>query len=37
MGPVTWVAVHLGLVCLTVVATALSIYLIYVMIRPERF
>jgi len=37
MGPLTWVTDNLGLTCLTVLATALSIYLIYVMIRPERF
>ncbi len=37
MGPLTWVADHLGLIVLTVLALGLSIYLVYVMIRPERF
>jgi K+-transporting ATPase KdpF subunit len=28
---------HLGLVVLTVVAIALSLYLIYAMVHPEKF
>lgn len=32
-----WVQQHLGLVVLSVIATVLVVYLIYVMLRPERF
>lgn len=31
-----WVDQHLGLVALTLVAVALSAYLVYVMVHPER-
>jgi K+-transporting ATPase KdpF subunit len=37
MGPLLWVTDHLGLLVLSALATGLSIYLVYVMIRPERF
>jgi len=37
MGSLSWLADNLGLTVLTVLAVALSLYLIYVMIRPERF
>lgn len=32
-----WVQQHLGLMVLTVLSTALILYLVYVMLRPERF
>ena len=32
-----WFAQHLGLTILTILSAALSAYLIYVMLHPERF
>ncbi|MGP8078668.1 MAG: K(+)-transporting ATPase subunit F [Thermoplasmata archaeon] len=32
-----WILQHLGLMVLTVVSAVLTVYLIYVMLRPERF
>ena len=32
-----WVQLHLGLTVLTLLSTALIVYLIYVMLHPERF
>ena len=32
-----WVQQHLGLMVLTALAAVLTVYLIYVMLRPERF
>jgi K+-transporting ATPase KdpF subunit len=37
MGTVSWVTENLGLTVLTVVSIALTLYLAYSMIRPERF
>ena len=37
MGPVSALAHNLGLVTLTLIAVALTIYLLWVMIHPERF
>jgi K+-transporting ATPase KdpF subunit len=37
MGSASWVTENLGLTVLTIVAIALTIYLAYSMIRPERF
>ncbi len=37
MGLVTWLAQNPGLASLTLVATGLAVYLLYVMIHPERF
>jgi K+-transporting ATPase KdpF subunit len=37
MGLVSALADNLGLVTLTLVAVALTIYLLYAMIHPERF
>jgi len=37
MGPLDWVTAHLGLLVLTVISVALTLYLVYVMVRPERF
>jgi K+-transporting ATPase KdpF subunit len=37
MGPLYAIAQHLGLTALTVIALALTIYLIYSMVHPERF
>jgi len=34
---VDWVLQHLGLAVLTVLSAALTVYLLYVMLRPERF
>jgi K+-transporting ATPase KdpF subunit len=37
MGTVSALAQNLGLVTLTVISIALTVYLLYVMIRPEKF
>jgi len=37
MGPLAWVDQNLGLVTLTLVCVALTFYLVYCMIHPERF
>jgi K+-transporting ATPase KdpF subunit len=37
MGPVSALLANLGLVTLSLVAVGLTIYLMYVMIHPERF
>jgi K+-transporting ATPase KdpF subunit len=37
MGPVTALTANLGLITLSLIAVALTIYLLYVMIHPERF
>jgi K+-transporting ATPase KdpF subunit len=37
MAGLGWVADNLGLTVLTVVAVALTAYLVYVMVHPERF
>jgi K+-transporting ATPase KdpF subunit len=37
MGTVSALAQNLGLVSLTVLSIALTIYLLYVMIHPEKF
>ncbi len=37
MGSLTWVTENLGLTVLTIVSIALTIYLAYSMIHPERF
>ncbi|MGA8543112.1 MAG: K(+)-transporting ATPase subunit F [Thermoplasmata archaeon] len=37
MGPVAALAQNLGLVTLTAIAIGLGIYLLYVMIHPEKF
>jgi hypothetical protein len=37
MGSLSWVVQHLGLVTLSVICVALTFYLIYCMIHPERF
>jgi K+-transporting ATPase KdpF subunit len=37
MGSVPWVTENLGLTVLTVVSIALTIYLAYSMVHPERF
>jgi K+-transporting ATPase KdpF subunit len=37
MGPLDWVWHNLGLVTLTVICLALTVYLVYCMIHPERF
>lgn len=37
MGPVSALAANLGLVTLSLIAVGLTIYLIHVMIHPERF
>jgi K+-transporting ATPase KdpF subunit len=37
MGPVSALAQNLGLVTLTAIAIALTVYLLYVMIHPEKF
>jgi len=34
---VDWVLQHLGLTVLSIVSSALTVYLIYVMLHPERF
>jgi len=34
---VDWVLQHLGLTVLSVLSAALTFYLIYVMLHPERF
>jgi K+-transporting ATPase KdpF subunit len=37
MGPISALAQHFGLVSLTVIAIGLTVYLLYVMIHPEKF
>ncbi len=37
MGALDWVTAHLGLAVLTVLACGLAVYLVYVMVHPERF
>jgi K+-transporting ATPase KdpF subunit len=37
MGLVSELAQHLGLVTLTAIAAVLTIYLLYAMVRPEKF
>jgi K+-transporting ATPase KdpF subunit len=37
MGSLNWVVQNLGLVTLTLICVALTLYLVYCMIRPERF
>ena len=37
MGVLQALAAHLGLTVLTVIAVALSLYLIYAMVHPEKF
>jgi K+-transporting ATPase KdpF subunit len=37
MGSLDWVAQNLGLTVLTVICVGLAFYLVYCMIRPERF
>ncbi|HTW76940.1 MAG TPA: potassium-transporting ATPase subunit F [Thermoplasmata archaeon] len=37
MGLATWLAQNPGLVALSVIALALTVYLIFVMAHPERF
>ena len=37
MGSLSWVVQQLGLVTLSVICVALTFYLIYCMIHPERF
>jgi K+-transporting ATPase KdpF subunit len=37
MGLVSTLAQNLGLTSLTVIAVALTLYLLYVMIHPEKF
>jgi K+-transporting ATPase KdpF subunit len=37
MGSVSWVTENLGLTVLTVVSIALTIYLAYSMVHPDRF
>ena len=37
MGPLTWVLQNLGLLTVTAIGVALTFYLIYAMIHPERF
>jgi|HubBroStandDraft_1064217.scaffolds.fasta_scaffold06857_2 K+-transporting ATPase KdpF subunit len=37
MGTVSALAQNLGLVSLTVIALALTVYLLYVMVHPEKF
>jgi hypothetical protein len=37
MGSLEWVVQNLGLVTLTVICAALTLYLAYCMIHPERF
>ncbi len=32
-----WVLAHLGLTTLSLLSTALVVYLVYVMLHPERF
>jgi K+-transporting ATPase KdpF subunit len=34
---VDWFQQHLGLTVLTLLSTALIVYLVYVMVHPERF
>ena len=37
MGPAPWLTQNLGLVALSALGIAMTAYLIYVMIHPERF
>jgi K+-transporting ATPase KdpF subunit len=37
MGSLTWVQANLGLVAMTAVSLALTLYLVYAMLHPERF
>ena len=37
MFALAWVADNLGLTVLTLIAVALSAYLVYVMVHPEKF
>ncbi len=37
MGAFGWVEQNLGLTVLTVLSLGLTVYLVYVMLRPERF
>jgi K+-transporting ATPase KdpF subunit len=37
MGLAAWVAQNPGLTALSVIALLLTVYLIYVMVHPERF
>jgi K+-transporting ATPase KdpF subunit len=37
MGPLSSLEQHLGLVTLTAIAAVLTLYLLYAMIRPEKF
>jgi len=37
MGSLDWVAQNLGLTVLTLICVGLTFYLVYCMIRPERF
>jgi K+-transporting ATPase KdpF subunit len=37
MGLATWLAQNPGLAALSAIALLLTVYLLYVMIRPERF
>lgn len=37
MGPLSWLAQNTGLITLTLLAVALTFYLLYAMIYPERF
>jgi len=37
MGTLAAMGQHLGLVVLTLIGTALTIYLVYSMLHPERF
>ncbi len=37
MGALGWVEQNLGLTVLTVLSLGLTVYLVYVMLHPERF
>jgi K+-transporting ATPase KdpF subunit len=37
MGSSNWIALNLGLTLLTVISIALTAYLVYAMLHPERF
>jgi len=37
MGPLNWASQNLGLTTLTILSVALTLYLVYAMIRPEKF
>jgi len=37
MGSLDWVVQNLGLLTLTLICVALTFYLVYCMIHPERF